>query len=423
MKLRIKNVAKIKSAELTLNGITVIAGNNNTGKSTVGKVIFAIFNSMVNIDQRIDKQKQDLIYAMLLRKTEGTFVQDGVEYSASRVPLSRLNRMARELLIQNEEQDEKGIIRNILSRINDDIGEREQDIWEEVQKIKQLPRERLIKSAVTTYFDAIFYSEINNKNHKDEDALLEAEIRNKNIRMIFRDNICQELDQQIAIRNNAVYLDNPFILDFLNDGAFNLNPIERIVVSKLRKIPDEVEDVVQINLMEERLKDVMQCINKVSAGVMQQDEAKTFCYKDDTIGEPLSVNNLSTGLKSFLIIKTLLKNGALKEKDVLILDEPEIHLHPEWQMIYAEIIVLLQKTFDLTIILTTHSPHFLEALQFFAQKYKIDDKCNYYLSKETENDCEIEDASCDIRKIYKQMVEPSIYLDKLKFKLEETEDE
>ena len=30
MKLRIRNVAKIEEADLELNGITIIAGNNNT---------------------------------------------------------------------------------------------------------------------------------------------------------------------------------------------------------------------------------------------------------------------------------------------------------------------------------------------------------------------------------------------------------
>nr|WP_289701796.1 ATP-binding protein [Enterocloster clostridioformis] len=42
MKLRIRNVAKIEEADLELNGITIIAGNNNTGKSTIGKIVFSL---------------------------------------------------------------------------------------------------------------------------------------------------------------------------------------------------------------------------------------------------------------------------------------------------------------------------------------------------------------------------------------------
>ena len=40
MKLNIKNFAKIKEADIIVDGITVIAGENNTGKSTVGKILF-----------------------------------------------------------------------------------------------------------------------------------------------------------------------------------------------------------------------------------------------------------------------------------------------------------------------------------------------------------------------------------------------
>ncbi len=45
MRLTIKNIGKIDEADIELNGITVIAGENNTGKSTVGKTLFCVINS------------------------------------------------------------------------------------------------------------------------------------------------------------------------------------------------------------------------------------------------------------------------------------------------------------------------------------------------------------------------------------------
>lgn len=39
MKLEIRNLAKIIEADIEIDGITVIAGDNNTGKSTVGKTL------------------------------------------------------------------------------------------------------------------------------------------------------------------------------------------------------------------------------------------------------------------------------------------------------------------------------------------------------------------------------------------------
>ena len=53
MKLVIKNFAKIKAADIALNGITVIAGENNSGKSTVGKLLGAVFHSFLCLDKVI----------------------------------------------------------------------------------------------------------------------------------------------------------------------------------------------------------------------------------------------------------------------------------------------------------------------------------------------------------------------------------
>ena len=115
----------------------------------------------------------------------------------------------------------------------------------------------------------------------------------------------------------------------------------------------------------------------------------------------------------------LLEKGILKEKDVLILDEPEIHLHPEWQLKYAEIIVLLQKLFDLNIVVTTHSRDFFEAIDLYSQKYLISEKCNYYLAKQSDGISTFEDVTNDTTKIYSQLIKPSRLLDKLRFELED----
>jgi predicted ATPase len=41
MELKLNNIGIIKNANITLDGLTVIAGENDTGKSTVGKVLYS----------------------------------------------------------------------------------------------------------------------------------------------------------------------------------------------------------------------------------------------------------------------------------------------------------------------------------------------------------------------------------------------
>ena len=57
MRLDIKNFAKIKEAHIIVDGITVIAGENNTGKSTIGKILFSLFNAISDLDSKIMAQR------------------------------------------------------------------------------------------------------------------------------------------------------------------------------------------------------------------------------------------------------------------------------------------------------------------------------------------------------------------------------
>lgn len=71
MRLNIKNFSKIKDASILVDGITVIAGENNTGKSTVGKILFSLFNSVANMEENIEKQRKAEIQesCRILKKT------------------------------------------------------------------------------------------------------------------------------------------------------------------------------------------------------------------------------------------------------------------------------------------------------------------------------------------------------------------
>jgi len=61
MRISIKNIGKIKEADVNLNGITLIAGKNDTGKSTVGKVLFSIFNGLHDIKKKMNDEKKEAI--------------------------------------------------------------------------------------------------------------------------------------------------------------------------------------------------------------------------------------------------------------------------------------------------------------------------------------------------------------------------
>lgn len=71
MELKVRNFAKIAEADIIIDGITIIAGNNNTGKSTVGKILDAIFNTTINIGEKMNKARVNLLSEALQNDYSG----------------------------------------------------------------------------------------------------------------------------------------------------------------------------------------------------------------------------------------------------------------------------------------------------------------------------------------------------------------
>ena len=65
MILELKNIGKINQAKIELNGITVIAGENNTGKSTIGKMLFCVFHTFYRIEEQIREERTKSIVRVL----------------------------------------------------------------------------------------------------------------------------------------------------------------------------------------------------------------------------------------------------------------------------------------------------------------------------------------------------------------------
>ena len=58
MNLKIKNIGIVKQADVRLDGLTVIAGENDTGKSTIGKMMFAIVKAVSRYEQDLNESKE-----------------------------------------------------------------------------------------------------------------------------------------------------------------------------------------------------------------------------------------------------------------------------------------------------------------------------------------------------------------------------
>jgi predicted ATP-binding protein involved in virulence len=90
-------------------------------------------------------------------------------------------------------------------------------------------------------------------------------------------------------------------------------------------------------------------------------------------------------------------------------------LHPEWQLKYAELLVSLQKEFNLNILLTTHSPYFLNAIEVYSQRVGTSSNCNYYLTDTIGDECSIKEVTGNLDPVYQKLADPFQKLENLRY--------
>ena len=120
-------------------------------------------------------------------------------------------------------------------------------------------------------------------------------------------------------------------------------------------------------------------------------------------GEEILIFNVSMGIESFILLNILLKIDFFKENNILIIDAPEVYLHPKWQIEYAKIITNLAKEFDIKIIVTTHSPYMVKAFKKFSEEEKMTDNTNFYLMKKEGNISNVKNVNFNLEEIYSEL--------------------
>lgn len=410
MKLFLKNIGKIKQASVEINGITVIAGENNTGKSTVGRVLYSVFNSFYNIDEQIRNEKIQSVENVL-----GIIYRNVTSRLTSRVEFEEIAHgiIDNAQKYEKPEQLKEEIWRSIIQYdVHFEKFEQTPEVDELVNRIfevLQISDEEFFKIVLDKKFEAEFYGQINNIFTKEESEV-KLQIRDEIIEVVIRDDEVRKINNRIDLRTEVIYFDDPFILDEQRMfGLYRNHPNymdhRSHLKSKLFAVAKD-SNVIDEIVVNNKFEKIYNKINEICDGNIVRARRSGWGYKKANTDKMLDVRNLSTGLKTFIILKTLLTNGTIEFNGTIILDEPEIHLHPEWQLLFAELIVLIQKEFGVHILLNTHSPYFLNAIEVYAAKHEVNDKCKYYLAKMNGESSCIEDVTDNIEKIYSKLARP-----------------
>jgi predicted ATPase len=402
--IKLKNIRSIRDANIILDGITVIAGENGSGKSTISKLTYHLFHTSIDFDKIVDGNLQDelrRIYRTLDQLSrELSYFIDKDEYLKIRNSFRNIYRNENQLSIFEEDN----VIFSAIDYLIDMFSNENRILQNKSQISRRLERIRMIlgdsfpsakdeKSDITTLLINLksvinknFNKSLNYKENRPlsilDEKLDEAfyDSRLPNSFNIFEYGV-PIIDRQnnkllpIYTIQKVAYIDTPMILgiDFYAERA-HWEDINDIITKKQSyKSNFELESIFR----KEILKGDVNFEDK-------EITSKTFTYKRED-GKEFDLLECATGLKSFSLLQLLYKNGFLSNKTLLIIDEPEVHLHPQWVVEYARLIVLLNKHLGVKFLLASHHPDMISAIKYISEKENTSGNLHFYLANQYQN--------------------------------------
>ena len=422
MELQLKNIGMIKEANVKIDGLTVIAGENDTGKSTVGKVVFCIIKAISRYEEDFQESKYYKVGVILERLffylRRNINLDDDLYIEIKNIlDINYFEKM----LNNNKTEEYIDKIKNYVSNINNQTFNSRliEERLLQLENIIKLPEDK--QSSIESALNKVFRSEFNSdilthgcengfiKLYENSLLLLDIVIH-KNNKIELKNEV-----EPIEIKE-ATFIETPLILnnhDLLIRSQTGLELTKRssrrlgIPYTTLHtkdlfdKLKSENFDLSFDNEFECEIREEIS--NIINGEIVYDDDEKDFIYIKN--GNKVAIKNTATGIKAFGIIQLLIENGFIDRTSLLILDEPEIHLHPKWQLQYAQIITTLVK-YDIPVMVTSHSPYMIQALIKYAKNSNISDKSNFYLIDKDDELAESKNVNNSINEIFELLAKP-----------------
>lgn len=416
MKISIKNLGKIESAEMDLRPFTVILGSNNTGKTYLAYSVYGLFEaqnrgsrrettmllqkaaSIVKFDNgNFSIQSADLfdIYQEIVKsrvdffKTRlGSFFQDSTGKIFNKSELSM--------------QIERNEFNLALRHITD--GRKSNDLdWFVIR----------FKTGKSSDKDCL-HGSIENKEGKPShvDTIMKRHLVSYIIHQLDRELL--SLPFLLPAERNTLIISYKllanrsykYIRDFntfrKDQVMFHPHAKEMRMAELMREqghigYPKPVEDFldflsdVELDRQFQARAGSASAFSEWTKTIEDKINSNTKIHASKTRlggyelrlnvkrGLDIDLYNASSSIKQIVPLLLFLQHRAGKGQ-LLIVDEPEMNLHPETQAKVLEILAMLANA-GLRVLITTHSPYFLMHLNNLAHECKLNDETRTRMAK------------------------------------------
>ena len=151
---------------------------------------------------------------------------------------------------------------------------------------------------------------------------------------------------------------------FFNIVDFNMiKDIPSYIVSRIMYILGQNENLTMLEARKKITEEINGIFNILELDVKLKGiskDGKNMPIFENSQGEEFNINELSSGEKQ-LFLRTLSIKMLEPEDSIILIDEPELSLHPKWQQQIIKVYQSIGKNNQ--IIVATHSPHILGSVR------------------------------------------------------------
>lgn len=395
----------IENAEIVIDGITVLAGENGCGKSTLSRWLYYLVNGAVDFERFLYREYVETVQEIVRRwnlvsrdisrySSDFYGLRRGIQVVVEQLEeLYRLDKFETEnvervqvLFVQaltalteqlysflkNEVSDlRKRRVASFFSIELDDSVNVEEIIGE-----FRIIHENLIEKKTRTLFECLqkrrikdFYQIIRDEYNEKDNPPIELQFKEQGVELLEKGCLAS-----IYNLRHAIYVDTPMAAT--SDGNDNVfwNELRDMMLSSSDK-----KISVEAKLLIKKIKLLLGGEAKLMKDEKFGIQELRYVSEDENIDIELS--KTATGMKTFAYLQLLLQNGYLNEQTLLLIDEPEAHLHPQWIVEYARLLVWINKKIGTKIMIASHNPDMVSALRAIAEKECILENTHFYLAE------------------------------------------
>ena len=395
----------IKSAEIKIDGITVLSGINGCGKSTLSRWLYYIINGNKGYDLFLTEEFKEKVSQILQRIYMACRDLDRYinRNSSSNKPLleslsDKIRKIGTTKIHSSEQID---LIQELFfSAYYTALAYLQESLTEDISEVRKhrlyhilnLNSPKNIQQALESFekqndslmHDLIdklyfnqgerpvmkFYNLINKYFEIEDETPKSIQLEEDNVNIIEEGHIAP----LFGLRQ-AIYIDTPM--------AIGLEDTDNPFWMTLRTLINNDKQKRDLSPNEKKL---LFRIKELLGGEVILEEKSLFEEKelyyvsqDGNVKIPLK--NAATGFKTLSYLQRLLEEGFLNSETLLMIDEPEAHLHPQWVVEFARLLVLMNKELGLKIIIASHNPDMVAAIHDIAYKEGIINSTNFYVAQ------------------------------------------